>query len=101
MDALQRVLFEAAASPRMTAVRYSQIHKTVLMAENKITKQELRQLAVLIDAQAKEGVRAEPVKVEKAKTVSKKAPKVKLAKAPVEKKAAAKAKPKVKSKKKS
>lgn len=80
MNKLEQELRKAANSPKMTAVRFSKANEATLTKNYKIGRGMLRQVAVLIDKQVKNGMVATPIMREAAKEK-----KVKLAKAKVPK----------------
>ncbi len=94
MGKLEEILVGATRLPKMSAVRFSKEHEQELVKNFGITRQRLRDVAVLVDRQAQRGFVAE--KVEEKVKVSKKKVEEK-----VEKTATVKLKPKEKAKKSS
>lgn len=102
MNKLERELLTAAKKPKMSAKKFSQQHTLELTKNYGVTRQRLRDVAVLIDKQVAIG-HSFKVKAAKAATKEKK---IKLAEAPIPKEVKkadakppkAKVKPKVKAK---
>ncbi len=70
MNSLEKELVLAAKSPNMSAVRFSKMNENALTANYGVTRQQLRQVAVLLDKQLSIG--GVPVEEEEPKASKKK-----------------------------
>ena len=95
MNKLEQELQTAAQKPKMSAVKFSKANESVLTKDYGITRQRLRDVAVLVDKQVLMGF---AFKVKEVKAVMKKSkkkiPKVELVEKPLPVKKKGKPKPK-------